>query len=81
MGIKNTTDAVVLTSMKKVPIETVHLFEPIHEHLMVLLRSLTPEEWHQPTKSWRKKEVIHHLAIAGDPVLAEPVLDMISVMA
>jgi hypothetical protein len=45
MGIKNTTDAVVLTSMKKVPVETVH-----------------------------------HVAIAGDTSLAEPVLDMIAVM-
>ena len=37
--------------------------------------------WKLFTKSWRKKEVIHHVAIAGDPLLAEPVMDMISVMA
>ncbi|MEP6724498.1 MAG: maleylpyruvate isomerase N-terminal domain-containing protein [Bacteroidota bacterium] len=37
--------------------------------------------WKLFTKSWRKKDVIKHIVLEGDAALAEPVLDMISVMA
>lgn len=37
--------------------------------------------WKLFTKSWRKKDVQGHFSIEGDQLLAEPVLEMITVMA
>lgn len=37
--------------------------------------------WKLFTKSWRKKDVQDHFSIEGNPLLAEPVLEMITVMA
>ena len=37
--------------------------------------------WKLFTKSWRKKDVLNHFSIEGDSSLAEPVLEMITVMA
>lgn len=49
--------------MEKVPIETIHLFEPIHDLLIELLTLITPAEWNQPTiaKLWSVKDVTAHL--------------------
>jgi uncharacterized protein (TIGR03083 family) len=49
--------------VKKVPIETLHLFAPLHEKLLELLRSLTAEEWLLPTiaRQWNVKDVAAHL--------------------
>jgi uncharacterized protein (TIGR03083 family) len=45
------------------PIQTAHLFAPLHEELIALLRSLTPEEWNAPTVAgaWTVKDVAAHL--------------------
>ena len=50
-------------SMRAAPIATAHLFAPLHEELMTLLRSLTPEEWNAPTVAgaWTVKDVAAHL--------------------
>jgi len=37
--------------------------------------------WKLFTKSWRRKDVQPYISVEGDSVLAEPVLDMIAVMA
>jgi uncharacterized protein (TIGR03083 family) len=37
--------------------------------------------WKLFTKSWRKKDMLHHFSIEGDASMAEPVLQMITVMA
>jgi uncharacterized protein (TIGR03083 family) len=37
--------------------------------------------WKLSTKSWRKIDVMKHISIKGDPILGEPVLEMIAVMA
>lgn len=48
---------------KNVPIPTLHLFAPLHEQLIQLLRGLSPEEWVLPTvaKQWKVKDVVAHL--------------------
>jgi uncharacterized protein (TIGR03083 family) len=50
--------------MRKVePILTAHLFAPLHDELIALLRGLTPEEWNAPTVAgaWTVKDVAGHL--------------------
>ncbi|ACT91679.1 maleylpyruvate isomerase N-terminal domain-containing protein [Dyadobacter fermentans] len=44
-------------------IHTAHLFADLDEHLITLLRSLTPEEWEKPTvaKLWKVRDVAAHL--------------------
>ncbi len=44
-------------------IHTVHLFAELDEHLITLLRSLTPEEWEKPTvaRLWKVRDVAAHL--------------------
>lgn len=45
------------------PIDTAFLFPVLDQHLLALLRSLTPEEWQAPTiaKQWTVKDVAAHL--------------------
>lgn len=45
------------------PIEARHLFAPLHDELIALLRSLTPDEWTAPTVAgaWTVKDVAAHL--------------------
>jgi len=49
------------------PIFVSHLFRELHGHLLVLLRSLTPEDWHRPTvcSAWCVKDIASHL-LDGD---------------
>jgi uncharacterized protein (TIGR03083 family) len=49
--------------MMKVPIPTIHLFQPLDEKLTRLLKSLSSEEWKRPTlaKLWTVKDVAAHL--------------------
>jgi uncharacterized protein (TIGR03083 family) len=49
--------------MSAVPIPTAHLFAPLHDELMTLLRSLSPDEWHAPTAAgaWTVHDVTAHL--------------------
>lgn len=44
-------------------IETLHLFEPLEQKLIELLKSLTPADWNKPTvaKLWTVKDVAAHL--------------------
>jgi len=37
--------------------------------------------WKLFTKSWRRPQVVNHVSIEGDPRLAEPVLEMVAVVA
>jgi uncharacterized protein (TIGR03083 family) len=48
---------------KPEPILVAHLFAPLHEELLALLRSLTPDEWNAPTVAgtWTVKDVTAHL--------------------
>ena len=50
-------------TVKKVPVETLPLFAPLHEKLLELLRGLSPNEWQMPTvaKQWNVKDVAAHL--------------------
>lgn len=44
-------------------IQTTHLFKPLDDKLIELLRSLSKEDWHRPTlaKQWTVKDVAAHL--------------------
>jgi len=44
-------------------IETVHLFQPLDDQLILLLRSLSKEDWNKPTiaKLWVVKDIASHL--------------------
>lgn len=46
-----------------VPIPTLHLFQPLDQKLIKLLKSLSPEDWKKPTlaKLWTVKDVAAHL--------------------
>jgi uncharacterized protein (TIGR03083 family) len=45
------------------PLQTAHLFLPLHEELLGLLRSLTQEEWERPTAAagWSVRDMVAHL--------------------
>jgi uncharacterized protein (TIGR03083 family) len=45
------------------PIDTRHLFAPLHAELMALLRGLTADDWNRPTiaRAWRVRDVAAHL--------------------
>ncbi len=45
------------------PIRTLHLFEPLEQKLVELLRSLSSDDWKKPTvaKQWTVKDVAAHL--------------------
>jgi uncharacterized protein (TIGR03083 family) len=45
------------------PIETAHLFAPLHDELLALLSRLAPEDWERPTiaGSWRVRDVAAHI--------------------
>lgn len=45
------------------PIACAHLFTPLNDQLVALLRSLSPEEWELPTVAgnWRVRDVVAHL--------------------
>lgn len=49
------------------PILTGHLFAPLHDELMALLRGLTAEEWQAPTVAgaWTVRDVAAHLLDTG----------------
>lgn len=49
------------------PILVGHLFAPIHDELMTLLRGLTPQEWLAPTVAgaWQVRDVAAHLLDTG----------------
>lgn len=44
-------------------IHTVHLFAELDEHLIILLKSLSPEDWQKPTvaKLWKVRDIAAHL--------------------
>lgn len=56
----------------KVPIPTLHLFLPLDQKLIELLKSLSPEDWRKPTlaKLWTVKDVAAHLLDGNLRVLA-----------
>jgi uncharacterized protein (TIGR03083 family) len=45
------------------PIQTAHLYLPLHLELLALLRSLTPDQWHSPTvcAAWAVRDIAAHL--------------------
>jgi len=49
--------------MNSIPIPTLHLFQPLDEKLIELLKSLSPEDWNKPTlaKQWTVKDIAAHL--------------------
>src|SRR3954453_9606008 len=49
------------------PILVSHFFRELDGHLLELLRSLTPEDWHRPTvcSAWSVKDIASHL-LDGD---------------
>ena len=51
------------TGERKIPIETVQLFQVLDKLLIALLQSLTREEWNAPTiaKLWSVKDIAAHL--------------------
>jgi uncharacterized protein (TIGR03083 family) len=58
--------------MMSVPISTLHLFLPLDQKLIELLKSLSPEDWKKPTlaKLWTVKDVAAHLLDGNLRVLA-----------
>jgi uncharacterized protein (TIGR03083 family) len=58
--------------MRTVPIPTLHLFLPLDQKLIGLLRALSPEDWKKPTvaKLWSVKDVAAHLLDGNLRVLA-----------
>ena len=53
--------------MDDAPVKTSHLFVPLHDELVALLRGLDEEEWLLPTpaRAWRVRDVAAHL-LDGD---------------
>lgn len=49
--------------MPEVPIDTRHLFKPLHNELIHLLKSLNEEDWNKQTvaKKWKVKDVVSHI--------------------
>ncbi|MEM8929087.1 MAG: maleylpyruvate isomerase N-terminal domain-containing protein [Bacteroidota bacterium] len=49
--------------MRNIPIETRHLFQPLHRNLIKLLKSLNEDDWTQQTvaKKWNVKDVASHI--------------------
>lgn len=49
--------------MKSVPIETISLFSVLEKELIILLKSLSAEDWNKPTraKQWTVKNIASHL--------------------
>jgi uncharacterized protein (TIGR03083 family) len=49
------------------PIHVTHLFAPLNDELVALLRSLSPDEWNAPTVAgqWTVKDVATHLLDTG----------------
>src|SRR6187402_1991909 len=45
------------------PIDTRGLFAPLHQELLMVLRTLAPEDWSRPTRApqWRVGDVVAHL--------------------
>jgi uncharacterized protein (TIGR03083 family) len=45
------------------PLQTAHLFLPLHQELLVLLRSLKHEDWERPTAAagWSVRDMVAHL--------------------
>ncbi|PWT89824.1 MAG: hypothetical protein C5B56_06485 [Proteobacteria bacterium] len=45
------------------PIQTAHLYLPLHLELLELLRSLTPDQWQSPTvcAEWAVRDIVAHL--------------------
>jgi hypothetical protein len=45
------------------PIDTLELFDDVNDHLISLLRSLSPDDWHRPTmcSAWDVKDIAAHL--------------------
>jgi len=45
------------------PIDTVHLYRPLHHELIRLLESLTPAQWQSPTvcRGWAVRDIAAHL--------------------
>ncbi len=66
----------------QIPINTIHLFEPLDNKLHELLSSLEPADWNKPTvaKQWTVKDVAAHLldgnirtlSISRDKFFGEP---------
>ena len=46
-----------------IPIQTIHLFEPLDQHLIELLKSIGDDDWNKPTiaKLWTVKDIATHL--------------------
>ena len=44
-------------------IDTLDLFDEVNGHLLALLRSLEPDDWHRPTmcSAWDVKDLAAHL--------------------
>lgn len=49
--------------MNPIPIPTLHLFQPLDQKLIELLKSISPEDWNKPTlaKLWTVKDIAAHL--------------------
>lgn len=49
--------------MMRVPIQTIHLFQPLENKLIELLKSLSSDDWNKPTlaRLWTVKDVAAHL--------------------
>jgi uncharacterized protein (TIGR03083 family) len=45
------------------PVSTAHLFRPLHDQLIALLRGLGPDDWTKPTvcKGWAVRDIASHL--------------------
>ena len=56
-----------MTMRQPDPILVSHLFRELHGHLLDLLRSLPPDDWHRPTvcSAWCVKDIASHL-LDGD---------------
>jgi uncharacterized protein (TIGR03083 family) len=47
----------------EIPVATLHLFAPLDDQLISLLRTLEPGDWQKPTRavSWTVKDIVSHL--------------------
>ncbi|MEM6893322.1 MAG: maleylpyruvate isomerase N-terminal domain-containing protein [Bacteroidota bacterium] len=49
--------------MQNIPIDTRHLFKPLQNELILLLQTLSEDDWHKQTvaKQWKVKDVASHM--------------------
>ncbi len=60
---RNMLKLATIKHSQQIMIDTIHLFKPLDNHLINLLKDLLDEEWNHPTlcRAWTVKDIVAHL--------------------